>query len=87
MLQTPFKWKTLPSEVPFPAKSEFLNIYLERYDRDLANFLISDLTIGFHLIFLSIPSSILLKNNGSTIKHPEIVLNKIKKKQSYEKIF
>lgn len=78
MLQTLFKWKSLPSECHLRQSKKFLIYILRAVWWD---FLISGHTIGFYLNCLSISSSILLKNSGSTNKHPDIVLNKIKTKK------
>lgn len=73
-------------KMPTPVKPEILKTYLEGYEQDLANYLISGFTYGFRLGCLQTPSSIPSKKHGSTNKHPEIVLNKIKKEQSYDRI-
>lgn len=75
-----------PLKMPTPVKPEILKAYLEGYEQDLAHYLISGFTHGFHLGCLNTPSSTPSKNHGSTNKHPEIVLNKIKKEQSYGRI-
>lgn len=75
-----------PQKMPTPVKPEILKAYLEGYEQDLANYLISGFTYGFQLGCLNTPSSTPSKNHGSTNKHPEIVLNKIKKEQSYGRI-
>lgn len=72
-----------PKKMPTPVKPEILKTYLEGYEQD---YLISGFTYGFHLGCLNTPSSTPSKNHGSTNKHPEIVLNKIKKEQSYGRI-
>lgn len=75
-----------PKKMPTPVKPEILKTYLEGYEQDLANCLFSGFTYGFHLGCLNTPSSTPSKNHGSTNKHLEIVLNKIKKEQSYCRI-
>lgn len=75
-----------PKKMPTPVKPEILKTYLEGYEQDLANYLFSGFTYGFHLGCLNIPSSTPSKNHGSTNKHLKIVPNKIKKEQSYCRI-
>lgn len=68
--------------VPSPAKQEILNIYTSSGMMGLIN--LPHIRSYYWVLFklLSISSSILLKNSGSTNKHPDIVLNKIKTKKS-----
>lgn len=68
-----------PQKMPTPVKPEILKAYLEGYEQDLANYLISGFTYGFQLGCLNTPSSTPSKNHGSTNKHPEIVLTKLRK--------
>lgn len=75
-----------PQQMPTPVKPEIPKTYLKSYEQDLANYVISGFTYGFHLGCLNTPSSTPSKNHGSNNKHPEIVLNKIKKEQSYGRI-
>lgn len=68
-----------PQKMPTPVKPEILKAYLEGYEQDLANYLISGFTYGFQLGCLNTPSSTPPKTMGQLINILKLFLTKLRK--------